>query len=175
MSTDDKVFIPQAVEFIKKHEGFISKPIWDVNAWRIGYGSDTLTLPDGTIRKVAQSDTTTQSLALKNLEHRIGTEFIPKIKNKVGGSVFESQTNGTKTALVSFAYNYGNIVKKSIVDALKTNDAEAISRAWISSTWDDNKTLSNTMRTALRKRRLDEAMLIDPNVKSRTWYVNYIV
>ena len=36
-----------AFDLIKRFEGFRTTPYWDVNAYRTGYGSDTVTLADG--------------------------------------------------------------------------------------------------------------------------------
>ena len=77
-------FYDRAAEYVKKWEGFSEKAVWDVNAWRLGHGSDTLTLPDGTYRKVLQTDKTTRELAAKDLARRIRLEFEPKVEKKIG-------------------------------------------------------------------------------------------
>lgn len=40
-----------AFNIIKQFEGYRAKPYYDVNAFRAGYGSDTVTLSDGSIKK----------------------------------------------------------------------------------------------------------------------------
>ena len=152
--------IEQAAAYVIKHEGFISTPMWDVNAWRVGYGSDTLTDEAGNVRKVTQSDTTTREAAKRDLVRRITTEFIPKIKNKIGADTWQKLTDNARVAFVSLAYNYGNITKKAIIEAAKTGSARKLAEAWIASTYNDNAKLPDRTRAALRKRRADEAALI---------------
>jgi len=152
--------IEQAAAYVIKHEGFISTPMWDVNAWRVGYGSDTLTDEAGNVRKVTQSDTTTREAAKRDLVRRITTEFIPKIKNKIGADTWEKLTDNARVAFVSLAYNYGNITKQAIIEAAKTGSARKLAEAWIASTYNDNSKLPERTRAALRKRRADEAALI---------------
>ena len=40
-----------AAGLLRRFEGFKSTPYWDVNADRVGYGSDTVTLADGTVKR----------------------------------------------------------------------------------------------------------------------------
>ena len=49
-----------AEALIRHFEGFRSQAYWDVNAWRVGYGSDTTTDASGRVRRVQEGDTTTQ-------------------------------------------------------------------------------------------------------------------
>jgi hypothetical protein len=49
LSTSD---IVAAREFIKTEEGFRERAYWDVNAWRIGYGSDTITKLTGMLKQL---------------------------------------------------------------------------------------------------------------------------
>lgn len=152
--------LDQAAAYVIKFEGFISSPAWDVNAWRVGYGSDTLTDAAGNFRKVLQSDTTTREAANRDIKRRISTEFIPKIKNKIGADTWDRLSNNAKIAFVSLAYNYGSVTKTAIIAAAKTGNAQQLAAAWIASTYNDNAKLPESMRQALRKRRADEAALI---------------
>lgn len=152
--------IEQAAAYVIKHEGFISTPVWDVNAWRVGYGSDTLTDTAGNFRKVVQTDTTTREAAKRDLVRRISTEFIPRIKNKIGADTWDKLSDNARVAFVSLAYNYGNVTKQAIIEAAKTGSDRKLAEAWISSTYNDNKNLPARTREALRKRRADEAALI---------------
>lgn len=149
-----------AADFLITYEGFAPAAVWDVNAWRIGYGSDTHTEPDGTIRKVKQGDTTTPAAALRDLNRRISTEFIPKIKRKIGAETWQFLPDNTRTAFISIAYNYGNVPKQAIIDAAKARELQKLAEVWISSTYNDNKKLPEKTRNALRKRRAKEAALI---------------
>lgn len=159
----EKDIVNEAKKFLVKKEGFSRKAIYDVNAWRIGYGSDTIVIDkSGMFRTVREGDVTTQELAEIDLSRRIESEFIPKVKKKIGGEiVWKKLPSGMKVALISFAYNYGNIVKKAIVDAVKAFDGNTrpVAEAWINSTFDDNKRLPEKMRNALRERRKEEVRL----------------
>jgi|694.fasta_scaffold20597_18 GH24 family phage-related lysozyme (muramidase) len=152
--------LQKAVAFLKQKEGFTPVAMWDVNAWRIGYGSDTITDALGNVRKVVQTDRVTVADADRDLQRRIEKEFIPRIIRKIGADAWNKYGDNTKIAFISFAYNYGDIVKKQIVDAAQTGDRKKLADAWISSTYNDNKRLPENVRNALRKRRATEAALI---------------
>jgi GH24 family phage-related lysozyme (muramidase) len=162
-----------AVTFLKKYEGFTPTAIWDVNAYRIGFGSDTITNNAGDVRKVLQTDKITIQDADRDLNRRIETEFIPKIKNKIGSGNWNKLNTGTRTALISLAYNYGNITKTAIITAIKNNDKN-LSQIWIDSTYNDNKSLPEKVRNALRKRRLAESILIS-NEKKNSFFLPIIL
>lgn len=144
-------------ELLKKYEGFTSRATWDVNAYRLGYGSDTLTFENNTYRKVKQGDTTTKANATKDLERRL-KEFEKKVIKKIGAQYWEPLNYQVKAALLSLAYNYGNITKKSIIEAIKTQDNKQIADALIKSTYNDNP---GKYQAGLRKRRSQEAAIIE--------------
>ncbi len=122
-------FYEQAAEYIKKHEGYRDKPYWDTNAYRIGYGSDTITTnKNGAYKKVVQGDVTTKELASIDLQRRIKNEFEPRIIAQVGASVYNKLHDGTKIALLSVTYNYGSL-PKNVVAAVKTGDNAKIASA----------------------------------------------
>lgn len=162
-----------AVTFLKKYEGFTPTAIWDVNAYRIGFGSDTITNNAGDVRKVLQTDVITIQDADRDLKRRIETEFIPKIQTKIGIGNWNKLNTGTRTALISLAYNYGNITKTAIITAIKNNDKN-LSKIWIDSTYNDNKKLPENIRNALRKRRLAESILIS-NEKKNSFFLPIIL
>lgn len=148
-----------AAQYLKKFEGFAPRAIWDVNAWRIGYGSDTITLPDGSFRKVVQGDVTTPELAASDLARRIETEFIPLVKSKIGAETFNKWHQPAQVAFISLAYNYGT-VKKAIREAAQKLNSEHLARTWISATFYDNQKQPVNIQNALKKRRAEEAELI---------------
>ena len=154
----------ETIDFLKKYEGFTPIAIYDVNAYRIGYGSDTITDLNGNVRKVISTDVISVSDANRDLNRRIDKEFIPKIKTKIGADNWLKLSAGTKTALISLAYNYGNITKIDIINAIKENNIKELPKIWIDSTYNDNKSLPENIRNALRKRRLNESLLITENV-----------
>jgi GH24 family phage-related lysozyme (muramidase) len=154
-------------ELLKTYEGFLPKASYDVNAWRIGHGSDTITENSGQFRKVVQGDTTTRANALKDLTRRI-EEFEKKVAKKVGVEYWQPLNYKVKGALISLAYNYGNITKQSIIEAIKTGNSAKIANSVISSTLNDNKKLSINIQNALKVRRKKEADIIrdQPNAST---------
>ena len=115
-------------ELIKHREGFIEKPKYDVNAYRAGYGSDTVTLPDGTVQKVTPGMRVSREDAERDLQRRIQTEFVPKAAAKVGEENWARLPENTRAALTSIAYNYGTIPSR-LVPAVQSGNPEAIARA----------------------------------------------
>lgn len=122
---------------IKEREGFIEKPKYDVNAYRAGYGSDTVTLPDGSVQKIEPGMRVSREDAERDLQRRIQTEFVPKAAAKVGEQVWSGLPENTRAALTSIAYNYGTIPSR-IVPAVQSGNPETIARA-IESLAGDNK------------------------------------
>jgi GH24 family phage-related lysozyme (muramidase) len=155
----------EAAIFVKKFEGYIDNATWDVNAYRLGHGSDTITFPDGSYRKVAKGDKTTREMAQKDLERRLKKEFIPKVETKIGQPYWNNLPENAKVGLISLAYNYGNVSKKSIVDAARSGDLNKLSIALVDSTYNDNKKLPENIRNTLRSRRAKEASLISSSWK----------
>ena len=95
--------LQKAVAFLKQKEGFTPVAMWDVNAWRIGYGSDTITDALGNVRKVVQTDRVTVADADRDLQRRIEKEFIPRIIRKIGADAWNKYGDNTKIAFISFA------------------------------------------------------------------------
>lgn len=151
-------FYTKAADFIKGFEGFAAKAMWDVNAYRLGYGSDTITLDtSGTFRKVVKNDVTTKELATIDLSRRIKTEFEPRLKNQLGIDTYSKLPDTAKIALLSLCYNYGSITKKAIKDAAKSLDMAKLKEAIVQSTYNDNARLGPRVQNALRARRQKEA------------------
>jgi len=148
-------FYDSAADFIKVFEGFTPNATWDVNAYRLGHGSDTVTLPNGSFRKVVKGDTTTKELAAKDLARRIKDNFEPKVRKQIGEPYYSNLPDPAKISLISLAYNYGSITKPAIIDAARSGDVEKLANAIIESTKNDNK--GKSYYEALRKRREKEA------------------
>lgn len=96
-----------SAQFLRDREGFLNTPRWDVNAMRGGYGSDTVTLEDGTIKKITEGMYISVADANRDLIRRIETEFRPAARNAVGADKFDTLNAQQQTALTSLAYNYG--------------------------------------------------------------------
>lgn len=151
--------IQESVDILKKFEGFSPNAYWDVNAYRIGYGSDTITSSNGTYRKVKSTDRITQNQADLDLARRI-PEFEKVIIRQVGIESWNKLPDQAKAGLISFAYNYGSIAKQSLRDAIQSGNLNLIADTLIASTINDNQKLSSATREALKARRRYEAELI---------------
>lgn len=137
--------VSSAAELLKEFEGFRSKPYWDVNAYRVGYGSDTVTLDDGSIVKVTKGITVSLEGANRDLERRIG-EFQKGIKGKIGADTFGSFNDQQQAVLTSIAYNYGSLPDR-IAEAIKTGNTETIYNA-IKGLGSDNGGMNRDRRNA---------------------------
>lgn len=115
------------VDMIKGFESYRSKAYYDVNAYRNGYGSDTMTAPDGRVSRVQQNSTTTETDALRDLVRRIG-EFQDAIKLRIGETRFNAFSPEQQAALTSIAYNYGSLPER-ITKAVKEGSSAEIAAA----------------------------------------------
>ena len=91
---------------IRSREGFAPSAYWDVNHYRAGYGSDTVTRPDGSVVAVTGSTVVTRDDAERDLSRRVG-ETQAKVAAQVGYSQWQGLSDGAKSALTSMGYNYG--------------------------------------------------------------------
>ncbi|MEE3732351.1 integrating conjugative element protein [Mannheimia haemolytica] len=109
----------QATGLLRNFEGFISKAQWDVNAHRVGYGSDTITRADGTIVKVTKDTVITKEDAERDLARRTAI-FANNVRQELGDSHWNALPANAQAVLVSYAYNYGSLAKtKSVLDAAR--------------------------------------------------------
>ena len=90
---------------VANFEGYTPVSAWDVNAWRLGYGSDTEG-PDQI--KVTKGMMTTRERALANLAARL-PEFENEIVKQVTQAAWDKCGPLTQAALISFGYNYGEL------------------------------------------------------------------
>lgn len=117
-----------AVGLIKGFEGYSDKPYWDVNAHRLGYGSDTITNPDGTFRAVQEGDVVDQAGADRDLDRRINSEFVPRLKKAIGEDTYNNLSPNQQAALTSITYNYGSL-PDSVAAAVATGDPQKVASA----------------------------------------------
>lgn len=101
--------VEAASTLIRSKEGFSSSAYWDVNAFRAGYGSDTVTLSDGSIRAITEGMSVTRPDAERDLQRRITTEFMPGAMRAVGQEVFAALSATQQAVLTSLTYNYGSL------------------------------------------------------------------
>ncbi|TGP50315.1 hypothetical protein EN873_24390 [bacterium M00.F.Ca.ET.230.01.1.1] len=116
-----------AAELIKDFEQFRSKAYWDVNHYRVGYGSDTTTDVSGGHSAVTSGTVVSLAEADRDLLRRIG-DFQEAIKEKIGADTFNSFDPKQQAALTSIAYNYGSLPDR-IVEAIKSGNQATIVRA----------------------------------------------
>ncbi|MDQ6434390.1 tape measure protein [Mesorhizobium sp. LHD-90] len=116
-----------ATGFIKKFEGYSGKAYWDVDAFRVGYGSDTVTSAGGGVSRVTSGTLTSLDAANRDLARRI-VEFQAIIQRQVGGDVWTSFAKEQQAALTSIAYNYGELPDR-IVKAIQSGNPAVIDSA----------------------------------------------
>lgn len=139
-----------ARDLIRDKEGFRAKPYWDVDAWRIGYGSDTITTGDGRVKRVAQGDVVTQADAERDLLRR-SRQFEQVAAGQVSTDAWARLPGAARSALISVAYNYGEL-PGSVVRAVRSGDLNAIA--------DSVAGLQGHNGGINRQRRLQEAQII---------------
>jgi GH24 family phage-related lysozyme (muramidase) len=111
---------------LRKFEGFRENAYWDVNAFRAGYGSDTVTRADGTIVKVTKDTKVTREDAERDLARR-SVEFAGVAEKQVG-EAWGALPGNVRAALTSVAYNYGKL-PNNVVSAVRGGDAQQIAQA----------------------------------------------
>lgn len=116
-----------AAGLLRQFEGFRTAPYWDVNAYRIGYGSDTITREDGSVVRVRPGMTVTQADAERDLTRRMA-EFEKVAIANVGQAAWDRLPPNAKAALLSTTYNYGELPGR-IREAVKSGDTVQIAQA----------------------------------------------
>lgn len=133
--------VSSAVDLIKKFEGFLSSPRWDVNAYRAGYGSDTFTAPNGDVTAIRPGMQVTLADADRDLFRRIG-DFQKGIIDKVGADSWGKLDDQTQQALTSVAYNYGTL-PNDIAKAVQSGSKDGIAQAILSHQGDNGGVNAN--------------------------------
>jgi len=119
--------VESSAALIRQFEGFRETPYWDVNALRAGFGSDTVTLSDGTIQRVTEGTRVSMEDANRDLIRRIG-EFQDVVRGQIGGTRFESFSDEQQAVLTSIAYNYGQLPGR-IIEAVRSGSTQEIANA----------------------------------------------
>lgn len=123
----------QTAAILRREEGMVLTPMWDVNNWRIGHGSSTITKEDGTVIKLSNNRSVKPNFSItaedaeRDLKRRLNAEFIPQTK-RILGPIADKLNNGTLAALTSVCYNYGT-VPNSVVQAARTGDVKNLANA----------------------------------------------
>jgi GH24 family phage-related lysozyme (muramidase) len=127
----DSTVETQAADILRQFEGLSYTPYWDVNNWRIGYGSSTVTDASGKVTMLSDDKskkptiTITDEDAERDLSRRLNKEFIPKVMNSIGSV---DLPDGAIAALVSVCYNYGSL-PASVKEAARTGNLEKLARS----------------------------------------------
>ena len=79
--------------------------------WVIGYGSNTITSLTGNVKFVKKGDTIDRNQAMLDLERRLKSEFIPKVKRACASNDidYDQLPTKVKVVFVDCAYNYGTL------------------------------------------------------------------
>jgi GH24 family phage-related lysozyme (muramidase) len=115
-----------AEALIRHFEGYRSQAYWDVNHYRVGYGSDTTTDASGRVRSVQEGDTTTKEDAERDLARRTA-EFASKAAEQVGDA-WGKISDRARASLTSMAYNYGRL-PSDVAQAAQSGDEGRIAGA----------------------------------------------
>lgn len=135
----------KSIELIKQREGFITTAKWDVNAFRVGFGSDTITDEMGKVTKVVKGTTTDLAGANRDLSRRV-QEFQTGIQRAIGPETWKSLSENQQAALTSIAYNYGSLPSR-IVDAIKAGGGPDVVAKAINDLGTDNGGMNAKRRT----------------------------
>ncbi|MFN7125292.1 MAG: lysozyme [Allorhizobium sp.] len=120
-------WIEQAKALLRKEEGFRESPYWDVNAHRVGYGSDTTVTAEGKVVRVTQGMKITRDDAERDLEYRLMKREGAQVQKQLGAT-WDKLSDSARAGLASVGYNYGSL-PKSVVAAARTGDPGAIADA----------------------------------------------
>lgn len=121
--------VPAATDLIKGFESYRSGAYWDVNHYRTGYGSDTMTGADGSVQTVQKGAQTTQADANRDLSRRVG-DIQTQLKSQLGPA-WDKLSPGAQSAMTSVAYNYGSLPKR-VATAAMTGDPAHVANAILS-------------------------------------------
>lgn len=135
-SNSSDSFLQTSMAEVRQEEGFAEKAYWDVNAWRAGYGSDTITNPDGSVERVTQDTVVDKAAAERDLLRRTENEFLPSVRRAVGEATYNTLSPEQAGVLAGISYNYGTGVwskdyGREIVSAVQSGD-DAVTAALIS-------------------------------------------
>lgn len=138
-----------SASLIRQREGYRETPYYDVNAFRAGFGSDTVTLEDGSVKAVTEGMRVSVADANRDLVRRIG-EFQSTVRRQVGEGAWTGMNPQQQAVLTSNAYNYGSL-EDALVEAVRSGNQAAVQSA-LRAQGDDNSGVN-------RERRQQEAFL----------------
>jgi GH24 family phage-related lysozyme (muramidase) len=111
----------RAAKFIKSKEGFLEIPVPDSDKkLRGGYGSPILYTTDKKTVQLTTNTRFTQADADRTLIYLIQTDFAFRVIGGIGQDSWNGLNANQQAALVSYAYNVGNVNK--LVSSIKAKD-----------------------------------------------------
>ena len=113
----------QTLALIREKEDFRSKPYWDVNAWRVGYGQDTI---NG--QRVTPGMRVSREQAEQALSGRYFGKERPAIIRQVGSQQFDQLEPNQRAVLGSLQWNYGHVPPR-VVRAVQSGNCMATASA----------------------------------------------
>jgi len=151
----DDYSVSAAKELLRQNEGLLTNAKYDTNAYRTGYGSDTITQPDGTVVPVTAETSITKDDAERDLARRTALTQ-QGIQSKIGADTWGKLSPDTRVALTSTAYNYGSL-PDAVAEAAKSGGPSDIATAL--------NGLGGANEGVNAVRRSKEASIIDPQGK----------
>jgi GH24 family phage-related lysozyme (muramidase) len=136
---------------LRASEGLRTDAYWDVNHWRTGYGSDTVTRADGSVEPVTAATQITPADAERDLQRRTAISA-QHVQQAIGPAAWNGISAGAQAALVSVDYNYGH-VPQEISRAAASGDMNALAGAIAARAADNNN--------ANAQRRMAEASAVN--------------
>lgn len=112
---------------LRQFEGFRNTAYWDVNHWRVGYGSDTVTRADGRVEKVTENTVVSKEDAERDLERRTAISQ-NQVRGAIGAAAWDKLDDRAKASLTSIAYNYGKLPDQ-LIEAARSGDKEKLANA----------------------------------------------
>lgn len=100
---------------------------WDVNHWRVGYSSDTVTRADGSVAPVTATTVVTKEDAERDLQRRVG-QSQQQIQSSIGQEAWSKLSPQAQASLTSVTYNYGHLPNELIGPA-QSGDQSALAQA----------------------------------------------
>ena len=143
-----------ASNYLVYREGFDDKARYDANHWRGGFGTENKVLTNGQVVKVTKGTTFTEEEAKRTLQYDIDKVFIPAIQKKISKADWEALKPTQQAALISYAYNTGNI-NDDMAKNIKSKNFTAVANALANGLATSNK----KPVPALAVRRQEEAIL----------------
>jgi len=157
-----------AANFISLMEGFKDKATFDVNRYRMGFGSEKI-LKNGKLVSVNQGDTCTKDEAVKTLATWGVPEFSKQIQKDLGSDNWNKLTKYQKAAITSLGYNVGSgyiqarSYGKRIKEAISKGDIKAAAQEILNG---PKTAKGKVLKGLVNRRKLEAQLFLLPESKS---------